>query len=128
MPLPHRHCQRWAWVILFALGLAMLAPGIARAMAWVTGDPAATPAICTAARNAGAADGEAAHWLAHCPSCAMQSDSLALPPQPAPVPALLALNFETPRMFLQAPYRLRAWVKSQPRGPPLAGTGLVNMA
>lgn len=58
----------------------------------------------------------------------MQSDSLALPPQPAPVPALLTLHFETPRLFLQVPYRPAAWVRAQPRGPPLAGARLVKMA
>ncbi len=58
------------------------------------------------------------HLLKHCPYCSLHSTQLGLPPAPPAIPALLDLQFETPKLFLFAPRTLFAWASAQARAPP----------
>lgn len=125
--LPLRHHRRLlAWATLLALVLATLAPGVARAVAFVQGDALALAEVCSAYAQAptagsGEAGRDGAQPLKHCPYCALHADTLALPPTEAPPMAAAPLSHAMPAAWLHAPRPLFAWAAAQARAPPLAG-------
>lgn len=107
------------WALWGALVLAALAPGMAHALTALRGDSLPWAVVCTAeAERANASQLQAAlvHPLAHCPFCQLHADALALPPAAAPAPTLQRLSGTVPRLFLQAPHRLRAWAQRPAHG------------
>ena len=75
-----RQLQLAHWLILFALVLATLAPGISRAMAFAKGDAFLQGVICSVqpvGQAQGEAPGQAAATHEDCPYCALRADTLA---------------------------------------------------
>lgn len=135
--LPHRRhpTQRaLAWLLLAALVLATLAPGIARALSLGGAGAGGWGQVCSVnglGRSVAlpAADGtasptplapadDASHLLSHCPYCSLHADQLGLPPTAAPAVTLPPLRFQQPPLFLHAPRPQFAWAAAQPRAPP----------
>lgn len=111
--------RRLAWVLLFTLVAAALAPGVSRALAITQGHLAPWSVVCSAPTDApGAPAHDRLHLLAHCAWCSLHSDQLA-PPPVAGVPQLPALRHAVPVRFLHAPRPLPAWAAAQARAPPL---------
>lgn len=121
---PRHHNRLAAWVTLFTLVLAMLAPTVSRAMAFVQGEVAPWGQVCSvsdklAASNNRAPADAAAHLLDHCPYCSLHSDTGDLPPAPVAVAHAPLPGHALPQLFLQAPRTLHAWASAQARAPPL---------
>ncbi|MBI5255495.1 MAG: DUF2946 domain-containing protein [Burkholderiales bacterium] len=126
MPLLRRHRRLASWVTLVTLVLATLAPGMARALAHLNGDAQAMAQVCSAYSqprgNGPAAPGtDAAHLLAHCPFCALHTDTLGMPPAAAACALPPALREAVPPLLLHAPNTLFAWAPAQARAPPVQG-------
>lgn len=120
--LRHRH-HLLTWALLGAMLLATLAPGVARALAALRVDAQPWAVVCTVdaeRASGGTSQDEPLHALAHCPFCQLHIDALALPPAAPPAPTLLRLSQAVPRLFLQSPRPLVAWVSAQARAPPSA--------
>lgn len=121
-----RHHQRLAsWVTLFTLVLALMAPTLSRAMAFVQGEVAPWGEVCsvgdlTMDEHQGNPTVPVAHVLDHCPFCSLQGAATALPPAPLAVVAVSALSHALPALFLQAPRTLHVWSAAQARAPPLS--------
>lgn len=115
--------RRLAWVLLCALVVAALAPGVARALAFAQGQLAPWAAVCTTPADVSAPGGhDAAHLMEHCAWCSLHADTLAPPPAADAVLRHLALRHAVPTLFLHAPRPLPAWAAAQARAPPvLAG-------
>jgi hypothetical protein len=119
-PRQHRFA---ACLTLWALVLALLAPGVSRALAFASGEMAPWGAICTAASEGRvAADADPAtpdaDMLQACALCVLGHDVPPLPVQvPAPALLLLALA-DVPRLLPPAPRALPARLAAQPRAPP----------
>jgi Protein of unknown function (DUF2946) len=112
-----------AWVAAIAVVLTALVPAISNALpdqaakSWIE--------ICTtrgarwiaASADPAQSTPAPAHVVEHSPCCLLQG-SAAAPPPSLLVVALLAVNFEAPRLFLAGQRTLHAWLAVQPRGPP----------
>ena len=110
--------RRLAWVLLFTLVVAALAPGVSRALAFAQGHLAPWAVVCSAPGDApGAPAHDKLHPLEHCAWCSLHSDQLA-PPPVAGVLHLQALRHAVPALFLHAPRPLPAWAAAQARAPP----------
>lgn len=117
------HRQWLTWALLGAMALAVLAPGVARALAALRGDAQPWAVVCTVEAERAKGNGqptEPAHTLSHCPFCHLHSDALALPPTALPAVALLRLSQAVPALFLQSARPLVAWASAQARAPPPA--------
>jgi hypothetical protein len=113
--------RRFAWVLLCALVVAALAPGVARAMAFAQGQFAPWSVLCSAPADAPAAPGHASvHLMEHCAWCSLQAPHLAPPPAAAVALPQPALRHALPALFLHAPRPLPAWAAAQARAPPAA--------
>jgi hypothetical protein len=123
MPRLLRHRRLALWVTLVTLVLATLAPGVARALAFASGDAAPWTVVCSAANGLRAADGAPAALSVHgvfdsCPFCLAGLDTHALPPVPLSLALPLRLADVKPRAFWHAPRPLFAWRAAQARAPP----------
>lgn len=115
-----------AWIALCAMLMATLAPAVSQALgsgpSWIE--------VCTAqgSRWVASADDDASstpkpsgeHLLEHCPYCSLHTPALGLPPSPMRMLPADPLGRAVPQAFLSAPRTLHAWVRAQPRAPPLA--------
>jgi hypothetical protein len=127
MSRPRRpHPQRLiaVWLTLVSLVAALLAPGIAQALANANGDAAPWGLVCPATASShpddsGAPDGAAAHSFEHCPFCSLRGAHFGPPPTPTLVAEVQAPSLEPPRTVLIAPPSLFAGCTAQPRAPPL---------
>jgi Protein of unknown function (DUF2946) len=116
-----RQIQLAHWVILFALVLATLAPGISRALAFAKGDASLQGVICSVqpvGQAQGEAPGQAVASHEDCPYCALRADTLAPPPAAQPLLLKAVGAHALPWLFLQAPRLLFAWAPPQARAPP----------
>lgn len=114
--------RRLAWVLLCALVVASLAPGVARALAFAQGQFAPWSVVCSAPSDAPTpADHDAAHLMEHCAWCGLHADTLAPPPVASAVLQHPALRQSVPALFLHAPRPLPAWATAQARAPPVLG-------
>jgi hypothetical protein len=115
--------RRLAWVLLCALVVAALAPGVARAIAYAQGQWAPWSVACTAPSDgpAGLDHDGAAHLMEHCAWCSLHGTALAPPPAATAELAHPALRHAVPALFLHAPRPLPAWAAAQARAPPLQG-------
>jgi hypothetical protein len=113
--------RRLAWVLLCALVVAALAPGVARALAFAQGQLAPWSVVCSAPADGTPQGGhDAAHLMEHCAWCGLHADALALPPVASVVLQQPALRHAMPALFLHAPRPLPAWAAAQARAPPAA--------
>jgi hypothetical protein len=112
--------RQLARVMLFALVVTAMAPGVSRALAFAQGSMAPWSVVCSAPADApgGPAHGTV-HLLEHCAWCSLHGDQLALPPAAIAVHKP-ALRHAAPRLFLQAPHTLPVWATAQARAPPAA--------
>jgi len=111
--------RRIAWVMLIALVVAAMAPGISRALAFAQGQLAPWSVLCSAPGEAPMqGDQEPRHLLEHCAWCSLHGSTLAPPPAPT-VLQLADLGQVVPPLFLHAPRLLPAWAAAQARAPPL---------
>lgn len=114
-----------AWIALFAILLAALAPPVSKLVRTFKGDPLAFAELCSTARvgaaavPAGKPPGSPMAPLEHCPFCTTHGDGPWLPPAPVVVAATAQAVKAVPVLFLRAPRPLHAWAPSQPRGPPV---------
>jgi hypothetical protein len=125
MPSLPRHRSPVAWLTLVAMALALLAPGISRAVAFAKGDVTPWGVICSVGAGGRMADGEpsqpsAAHALDACALCVLSCDAPPLPAVPIVIGVAAALGRAMPLLFLQAPRRLFAWLAALPRAPPFS--------
>jgi hypothetical protein len=120
---PHAQRLLAVWLTLVSLVAALLAPGIAQALASANGDASPWSLVCPATASShpddsGAPDGAAAHSFEHCPFCSLRGAHFGPPPTPtlvAPVqPQRLDRQLPTP----VAPHSLFAGCTAQPRAPP----------
>lgn len=119
------HRRLTSWIAALAILLASLAPALSHALASATG--ADWIEICTIQGSKWVQAGEdgserapaSAHVLEHCPYCSLQTPTLGLPPVTQRVAVPPRLSHAVPRAFLSAPRTLHAWVRAQPRAPPL---------
>jgi hypothetical protein len=119
------HHRLAACLTLWAMALALLAPGVSRALAFASGQIAPWATICTAAgerRVAVAVDAEpaapAGDMLQACALCVLGHDAPPLPVRaPAPVLLLQALA-DVPHLESPAPRAPPARLAAQPRAPP----------
>lgn len=119
MLLVLRH--RLAWVLLCALVVAALAPGVARALAFAQGQLAPWSVVCSAPNDGPSpADHDPAHLMEHCAWCGGHAHTLAPPPVDSVVLQHPALRHGVPALFLHAPRPLPAWAAAQARAPPAA--------
>lgn len=119
----HRRLASWFAALTFLL--VSLAP------AWGHGLAAATSGswieICTTQGSLWIQPGDdgaerapaSAHVLEHCPACSLHAPTLGLPPAAHLAHLPLRLSHELPHACLAAPRTLHAWVRAQPRAPPL---------
>lgn len=125
MRLAHRHGRFTAWIAIFAILLAALAPSLARA--WPAPPSQAMPwtEICTLAGMSGAhelapSSGSGQHEAAfpHCPFCLSHGGQLVLPS----APTALLTSIEAGAEFLPAsaspPAPRLIGTAAQPRAPP----------
>lgn len=113
--------RRLAWVLLCALVVAALAPGVARALAFVQGQSAPWSVVCTTPADVPTPSGhDTAHLMEHCAWCSLHADTLALPPAAGLALQHPALRHAVPALFLHAPRPLPAWRAAQARAPPTA--------
>lgn len=125
MSTARAHRRLTGWIAALAILLASLAPALSHALASATGTPWIE--ICTTQGSKWIQAGEdgsertpgSAHVLDHCPYCSLHAPMLGLPPAEHPSQLPLVLSHETPLAFLSAPRTLHAWVRAQPRAPPL---------
>ena len=111
--------RRFAWVLLCALVVAALAPGMARALAHLQGQWAPWSVACTAPADGPVGAGhESAHLMEHCAWCSLHATHLAPPPEATAVLHQPALRHAVPALFLHAPRPLPAWAAAQARAPP----------
>jgi hypothetical protein len=111
-----------AWLTLVTMTLAMLAPGISRAMSFAKGDTTPWGVVCsTSGRTAdsGSPEQTAVHALDACGYCTLAGDAPPLPATPAQLSEPPALGRLVPALFLNAPRPLFAWHAAQPRAPPV---------
>lgn len=122
MQVLRRHCRFATRLALVAMSLALLAPGISRALAFARGDATPWGLICSAPGSGQRSDpaSSAVHALDACAFCVVAADAPPLPAATLPLPRLPALSQALPRLFLHAPRTLFAWHAAQPRGPPFA--------
>lgn len=114
--------RRLAWVLLCALVVAALAPGVARAMAFAQEQFAPWSVVCSAPADGPAAPGhEAVHLMEHCAWCSLHATPMAPPPADGATLQHPALRHAVPALFLHAPRPLPAWAAAQARAPPAAG-------
>jgi hypothetical protein len=117
------HHRLAACLTLWAMVLALLAPGVSRALAFASGQIAPWATICTAAGERRVpVDAEpaapAADMLQACALCVLGHDAPPLPAQaPAPMLLLQALA-DVPRLASPAPTAPPARLLAQPRAPP----------
>ena len=110
-----------AKVMLFALVVAALAPGMARALAFAQGSLAPWSVVCSVPADvSGAPAHEGVHLLEHCAWCSLHADQLAPPPADTRALPTSALRHAVPTLFLHAPRPLPAWATAQARAPPAA--------
>jgi hypothetical protein len=125
-----------AWLAMFAVVIASVAPAISHAFAQPgspnhaqhqsDADDGAVEEVCstdadTAEVHAGGHDPDAppALHLEHCPFCHLHADALQVPFVSVPVlPS--ASRPARPLLFFLAPSLLHAWRSAQPRAPPAA--------
>jgi len=125
MPLLRQHQRLATWVTLFTLVLALMAPTVSRAMAFVQGEVAPWGEVCSVGdqpmdEHQGKPSDPVAHALDHCPFCSLQSAATGWPPAPLVVAAASQLSHALPALFLQAPRTLHVWSAAQARAPPLS--------
>jgi len=114
-----------AWIAIFAVLLAALAPSVARAlsspqqgaMPWseicsVVGTTTAPEAPLS---GSGQHDGMA---FKHCPFCLNHAGHFALPPAPSAVPPVIAASTESVPFFFTPPFSRFIRATAQPRAPP----------
>jgi hypothetical protein len=121
MPMIRRLHRRLAWIALFAMLAMALAPTVSHALA---AEQAPWSAVCSAmgsTPSAPMADPTQAPiqaHLDHCPFCALQGATPALPSAPTPwLPG--ELSQPMPALYWRAPHPLFAWCAAQPRAPPV---------
>lgn len=115
------HCRLATGFALVAMTLALLAPGVSRALAHARGDATPWGLICSAPGSGPRSDPatSAVHALDACAFCVVAGDVPPLPAATPQLPRLPALSQALPQLFLHAPCTLFAWLAAQPRGPPL---------
>jgi hypothetical protein len=112
------------WLTLVSLVAALLAPGIAQALASANGDVAPWGLVCPAPASPHADDDgqpadAAAHSFEHCPFCSLRGAHFGPPPTPTLVAELRPPSLEPLRAVRVAPHSLFAGCTAQPRAPPL---------
>lgn len=124
MPRYARRHRLTSWIAIFAVLLTVLAPGVSYALAQ---EGSAWVELCTAEGMvrvpAGDEPADAPAGLGAgggCPYCAAHAFGFALPPQPAPWPAVADRAVQA-RLPAGMPVTGRAdWSSSRPRAPPAA--------
>lgn len=117
------HARLTSWIAVLAVLLASLAPSLSHALAPAAGST--WTEVCTVEGSKWVQAGDdgsapsAAHVLDHCPYCSLHTPTPGLPPAAPVVQLPLAAAQAVPRAFLAAPRTLHAWVRAQPRAPPL---------
>jgi hypothetical protein len=119
----HSQHRLAACLTLWAMVLALLAPGVSRALAFASGQMAPWGAICTAAPDGRmAADADpatpSADMLQACALCVLGHDA---PPLPAQAPAAMRLSLASTAatsMVPPAPAAAAVRLAAQPRAPP----------
>jgi hypothetical protein len=124
-----------AWLAIFAVVIASVAPAISHAFAQPatpshaqlhSADDSATEDVCGTDADADAGNAHAgghdpgsppALHLEHCPFCHLHADAVQLPVVSVPIlPS--ASKPGRPLLFFLAPSLLHAWRSAQPRAPP----------
>lgn len=120
-----------AWLAIFAVVIASVAPAISHAFAQPTplthfqihsaddgapGDLCSTDADHLQASGHGPDSSPALH-LEHCPFCHLHADALQVPVVAVPVLPSVSKPAR-PLLFFLAPSLLHAWRSAQPRAPP----------
>lgn len=137
--MTHSRTRRLAaWIAMFAMALAALAPTVSRALAWGAASPGAWIKVCTASGmqqvalpgNAADGGGDAGKTrpthlsLDHCPFCFLTADRLGPPAQPTPQFRVDGASPPPPvgvsTVTLRSPV-----LAARPRGPPLPASCLV---
>ena len=125
MLVPRAHARLISWIAVLAILLSALAPSLGYALQMSKGGDWVE--ICSTQGNKWVQVGEEgvqhapamAHVLDHCPYCSLHAPSLGLPPATDWARQPSGLAHEVPLAFLAAPRTLHAWLRAQPRGPPL---------
>ncbi len=132
-----------AWLAVFALVFATLAPGISHALAAAKGQSSLWMEICTAAGaklvnladlskdasdsvspvapandSAPVAPESGSMHFEHCPFCFTHAASFALPPAAVMALPLLDTHYAFPSLYYHAPRPLFAWSVALARAPP----------
>lgn len=122
---PRHHNRLAAWVTLFTLVLAMLAPTVSRAMALVQGSTAPWSLVCSAARDGNAVAVSplelSTHAIEHCPLCSLQGDPPALPMTAAMGSLTGVFTDAVPASWAIARDAHDDWSWAQARAPPRHG-------
>lgn len=125
----------FAWFALCAIVMASLAPTLSHALGrtasanWVeicTTQGSKWLALSTAdagdaSETPGDAPAPALHPFEHCDYCSHHLQPLGLPPAALSVDPAPTLHEGPPAAFYSAPRTLHAWVRAQPRAPPILG-------
>lgn len=120
-----------AWVAIFAILSAFLAPSISYAATVPKGSGASWIEICSVTgmkmikgadsarlgKSSLPADG--ASHSGHCLLCFMHADFLGLPSTAAPALSIASGSQALPTLFYRAQHPLSAWPAAQPRAPPV---------
>lgn len=115
-----------AWFACLAILLNALLPSLSHAFAAQHAGAAieicsSSGAVYTQAGLAPSSGQDAPQHIEHCLYCMHHAGSLALPPSPAPLVAVLKGHDPYPPLFYQAALPQFAWAGARPRGPPAAG-------
>lgn len=109
--------RQLARVMLLALAVAAMAPGVSRVLAFAQGSLAPWSVVCSAPNDAPVHG--TVHLVEHCAWCSLHGDQLALPPAATALHSP-ALRHAAPLLFLHAPRTLPVWATAQARAPPAA--------
>ena len=114
------------WFACLALLLNALLPALSHAFSSSQAGAAteicsSSGAVYTQADLAPWSGQDAPQHIEHCLYCMHHAGSLALPPAPPPLVAVIKGHDRYPPLYYQAPQPLFLWTAARPRGPPAAG-------
>ncbi|MBR7783621.1 DUF2946 domain-containing protein [Undibacterium luofuense] len=123
MKFSRAHIRLSSWLTMIVMLFAVLAPGIATAMAMQRGEVVLPGLICSASKaghssNSLPSGADHASGFQHCAFCLTHAGDAPLPVAEVSLPLLPAANAVYPSLFYQSRFLTHIWSPSVARAPP----------
>ncbi|WP_374518139.1 DUF2946 domain-containing protein [Undibacterium squillarum] len=123
MKLSRAHLRLSSWITMIVMLFAVLAPGIATAMAMQRGEVVLPGMICSASKTVHGADGAPLNGthssgMQHCAFCLTHAGDAPLPVAEFSLSVLPAATAAYPSLFYQSRFLTHIWSPSVARAPP----------